>query len=97
MKKLILNLTLLVTTSFLLTSCYTYTYVVGKGPQTGQEVVSKNHYLIAGLAPIKIADPNAMAGGAKDYQVTVTHSFIDGLIASLTGSIYTPTTVKVKK
>ena len=80
-----------------MSSCYTYTYTVGKGPQTGVEVKQKNHYLIAGLAPLKVSDPVQMAGGATDYQVTISHTFVDGLINVLTGGIYTPTTTKVKK
>jgi len=97
MKKVILNLTFVLGLSFLMTSCYTYTYTVGNGPQTGVEVMEKNHYLIYGLAPILISDPTQMAGGASDYQVTIEHTFVDGLLNALTGGIYTPTTTKVKK
>lgn len=57
----------------------------------------KNHYVVAGLAPIKVSNPTQMAGGATDYQVTITHTFIDGLINALTGGLYTPTTTIVKK
>lgn len=80
-----------------LSSCYTLTYSVGKGAQKGMEVVEKNHYLIYGLAAIKTSDPTKMAGGATDYDVTITHTFIDGLINAITGGIYTPTTTKVRK
>jgi len=97
MKKIILNLTLIFTISVLMTSCYTLTYSVGEGAKTGVEVKEKNHYLIYGLAPIKTSDPTKMAGGAKDYTVTIQHTFVDGLIATLTSGIYTPTTTKVKK
>ena len=97
MKKVILNLTFVLGLSFLMTSCYTYTYTVGNGSQTGVEVMEKNHYLIYGLAPIKTSDPTQMAGGASDYQVTIEHTFVDGLLNALTGGIYTPTTTKVKK
>lgn len=83
--------------SFLLTSCYTLTYSVGKGAQTGVEVKAKNHYLIYGLAPIKTSNPAKMAGGATDYEVSVSHTFIDGLINAITFGFYTPTTTKVKK
>lgn len=97
MKKSILNLGFALAISFLMTSCYTLTYSVGKGPQTGVELKEKNHYLIYGLAPIKTSDPTKMAGGATDYEVTITHTFVDGLINALTGEIYTPTTTIVKK
>ena len=97
MKKAVLNFALVLGISFLMTSCYTLTYSVGKGAQTDVEVKEKNHYLIFGLAPVKTSDPTKMAGGATDYDVTVTHTFVDGLINAITFGIYTPTTTKVKK
>ena len=78
-------------------SCYTVSYAVGSGSQNGVQVVEKNHYLIGGLATIKTADPTKMAGDAKNYQVTITHTFVDGLINVLTSGMYTPTTTIVKK
>ena len=63
-----------------MTSCYTLTYSVGEGAKTGIEVKEKNHYLIYGLAPVKISDPTKMAGDAKDYTVTIQHTFVDGLL-----------------
>lgn len=81
----------------MMTSCYTYTFTVGDGPQTGIEVRKMNHYLIYGLAPVGVSDPNELAGGAEDYEVTITHTFIDGLINAITFGIYTPTTTIVKK
>ena len=83
--------------SLLLTSCYTYTYNVGKGPQTGVTVTEKNHYLIYGLVPLSTSDPVKMAGSATDYSVTIEHTFIDGLLNSITGGIYNPTTTTVIK
>jgi predicted GH43/DUF377 family glycosyl hydrolase len=71
--------------------------MVGSGPQTNVEVKEKNHYVIYGLAPIKTSDPIKMAGGAANYQVTIQHTFIDGLLNAITFGIYTPTTTKVKK
>jgi hypothetical protein len=78
-------------------SCYTVSYAVGTGSETGTTVVEKNHYLVAGLAPIKTADPTKMAGDTKNYQVTIKHTFVDGLINILTSGLYTPTTTIVKK
>jgi hypothetical protein len=97
MKKVALNLTFVVGISFLLTSCYTLTYSVGKGAQSGVEVKEKNHYLIYGLAPVKTSDPTKMAQGATDYDVTISHTFVDGLLNAITFGIYTPTTTTVKK
>ena len=97
MKKMFLNSAMLITFSLMLSSCYTMTYNVGEGAKTGMSISRKNHYLIAGLVPIHTADPGKMAGGAKDYTVTVQHSFIDGLLSGLTSGFYTPTTVRVTK
>lgn len=63
----------------------------------GTQVVAHNHYLIAGLAPISTANTKELAGDAKDYSITVKHSFVDGLLNMLTSGIYSPTTVIVTK
>lgn len=83
--------------SMMLTSCYTYTTVVGKGAQ-GKETTKKwNHYVLWGLAPVGLSDAKEMAGGASDYNVTTTQSFVNGLLSSITFGIYTPTTTIVTK
>ena len=97
MKRTILNSAVVALFLFTMSSCYTLTYTVGTGPKTGIEVKEKNHFVVAGLAAIKTSNPTQMAGGASDYQVTITHTFIDGLINVLTGGLYTPTTTIVKK
>ena len=63
----------------------------------GVTVIEKNHFVVAGLAAIKTADPTKMAGDAKNYQVTISQTVVDGLINILTGGLYTPTTTIVKK
>jgi hypothetical protein len=80
-----------------MSSCYTLTYTVGTGTQTGETIKKKNHYLIYGIAPLKTSDPIKMAGDAKNYQVTIKHTFVDGLLNLLTYGLYTPTTTIVKK
>lgn len=97
MKRTVLNLIAVIAVSVSLTSCYTYTMTVGKGAQTGVEVSKKNHYLIYGLAALNTSNPKEMAGGAENYDITITHTFVDGLINGLTFGIYTPTTTIVKK
>jgi hypothetical protein len=97
MKNKFLSFAVLCFLSLSMASCYTVSYAVGSGSQTGETIVEKNHFLIAGLAPIKTADPSKMAGDAKNYQVTITHTFVDGLINALTSGMYTPTTTIVKK
>ena len=86
----------MLTVALLMTSCYSITFTVGQGAKTGVEVVDRNHYLIGGLAPIKWLTPKQWPG-AKDYTVTIEHTILDGLLAALTGGIYTPTTVKIRK
>lgn len=93
MKTLIVALSSIV----LLTSCYSFEYSVGKGAQKGIEVKEKNHYVVFGLAKIENADPTVMAGDSKDYTVEVKHTFVDGLISSITFGLYTPTTTIVTK
>jgi hypothetical protein len=46
---------------------------------------------------LKTADPVKMAGDTEDYEVTIQHTFIDGLINAITFGLYTPTTTKVVK
>ena len=97
MKQIIFSIALFVSISCFLTSCYSLTYSVGKGAQTGIKVNEKNHYLMYGLAPVKTSDPIKMAGGVTDYEVNIRHTFVDGLINALTFGIYTPTTTTVIK
>lgn len=83
--------------SSLLTSCYAYTTVVGKGAQ-GTESVSKwNSYILFGLAPVGVSDPKVLAGGAENYTVYTRQSFVNGLVSAITFGIYSPTTTTVTK
>lgn len=82
---------------FTMTSCYTFTATVGNGPQTGQTIVKHNHYLIDGLAPLSTASLKDELTGVENYEITIKHSFVDGLLKVITGYLYTPTTVIIKK
>ena len=95
MKKRLINSLLIVGVAILMTSCYTYTFSVGDGAQTGVEVTAKKHYVIYGLAPVSISDPVEMAGGADNFDVKIEHTFVDGLLNAITFGIYTPTTTTV--
>ena len=97
MKNKFLSFALVCLLSLSMASCYTVSYAVGTGSQTGETIKEKNHFLVAGLAPIKTANPTQMAGDAKNYQVTIKHTFIDGLFNLFTSGFYTPTTTIVKK
>lgn len=81
----------------LLTSCYTYTTVVGKGAQGSESKKEWNHYVLWGLAPVDLSDAKEMAGGASDYTVTTKQSFVNGLLSGITFGIYSPTTTVVTK
>ncbi len=81
----------------LLSSCFTYTTVVGKGGQGGQSVSKWNNYVIGGLVPVGVSDPKVMANGATDYTVITSHTFVNLLVQAITFSIYAPTTTKVTK
>lgn len=95
MKKLLFSAAAVAVMSF--SSCYVNTFNVGKGAQSNVSVSKWNHYLIYGLAPAGVSNPSELAGGATDYTVTIKHSFVNGLLASLTFGIYTPTTTVVTK
>ena len=79
-----------------LSSCYSHTYTIGSGAQTGIKSKGKNVYLIGGLINIKTADPQAMAG-SPNFTVNTKTSFVDGLIQGLTFGILGLETVTVQK
>ncbi len=81
--------------STLLTSCYSYTTVVGEGAKGNKETKQWNHYVIFGLAPVGVSNPATIANGAKDYNVTTEQSFVNGLLSAITFGIYTPTTTTI--
>lgn len=97
MKKTILNFLAVAALCFSMTSCYTYTATVGNGAQTGVEVKKANHFLFYGLADVGSSDAKAMAGDATDYDITITHTFVDGLLNAISFGIYSPTTTIVTK
>ncbi|MDX9791625.1 MAG: Bor family protein [Candidatus Kapabacteria bacterium] len=97
MKKIIKKSVLMLSVCVMLTSCYSYTSVVGKGAKTGVQSTKWNHYVIYGLAPVGVSDSKAMAEGAENYTVHTRQSFINGLISAITFGIYTPTTTTVTK
>lgn len=97
MQKLIVKISLSICMTFLLSSCYSVTYKIGKGSRLGLKVSQKNHYLIYGLAPIRTSNPARMAGTVSDYTVNTQHTFVDGLISAFTLGIYSTTTTTVTK
>lgn len=83
--------------SLLLTSCYSYDIVVGNGAQGNRKVSKWNHYVVYGLAPVGVSDVKELADGAEDYDVNISHSFVNGLVNVLTFGLYSPTTTTVTK
>ncbi len=96
MKK-VRNIFLAIGIAIIMTSCYTYTFNVGDGAQTGVTITEKNHYVLYGLAALSTSDPQQMAGGSQNYTVIIEHTLIDGLLNALTGGLYTPTTTTVRR
>lgn len=88
---------ILFASAMLLTSCYSYTSVVGEGAKGNSQTTKWNHYFILGLAHVEFSDSKQMANGAKNYTVHTRQTFVNGLVASLTFGIYTPSTTTVTK
>jgi len=97
MKNPLFTFLLLVGCAVFTSSCYTYTFDIGEGPQVGIEEEGKNHYFLFGLVDGKQSDPQEMAEGAEDYRVKVEHTFVDGLLNTITFGIYNPTTTIVTR
>lgn len=91
------TMAILFASSMLLTSCYSYTSVVGEGAKGNSQTTKWNHYVVYGLAPVGVSDSKQMADGAKDYTVQTRQSFVNGLVSGLTFGLYTPTTTTVTK
>jgi len=97
MKRTFKIMTIAFAMSITLTSCFSYTSVVGKGAQGNSKVTKWNHYVVYGLAPVGVSDSKAMAEGATDYTIFTRQSFLNILVAAVTFSMYTPTTTTVTK
>jgi PBP1b-binding outer membrane lipoprotein LpoB len=96
-KKSMKNVAIVFAAAMLLSSCYSYTSVVGSGAQGNSQTTQWNHYVIYGLAPVGVSDSKSMAGGSENYTVHTRQSFVNGLISGITFGIYTPTTTTVTK
>lgn len=96
-KKSMKMLAIIFASSMLLTSCYSYTSVVGSGAQGNSQTTKWNHYVIYGLAPVGVSDSKQMADGAENYTVHTRQSFLNGLVSAITFGIYSPTTTTVTK
>ena len=97
MKRNVIIFFMTIALATMMSSCYSHKFVIGDGPKTGVTVSKKNSFLLYGLIPMKVSDPQKMAGGAKDFQVTEVITFTDGLLSVITFGIYTPSTTRVQK
>ncbi|MEB2786557.1 Bor family protein [Algoriphagus persicinus] len=88
---------ILFASSMLLSSCYSYTSVVGEGAKGNSQTTKWNHYVVYGLAPVGVSDSKQLANGAENYTVHTRQSFVNGLVSGLTFGLYTPTTTTVTK
>jgi Bor protein. len=90
-------LAVFVLTPLLLTSCYNTKIAVGD-VSPNQPLIKvnshRNDMLLYGLVPLSNASKRAteFIGDRENYVIRTNHSFINGLLASLTFGIYTPTT-----
>jgi hypothetical protein len=83
--------------SALLTSCYSYTSVVGEGAKGNEKTTKWNHYALWGLVPAGVSDSKQMAEGSANYTVHTRQTFVNGLVSGLTFGLYSPTTTTVTK
>lgn len=91
------TMAILFASSMLLSSCYSYTSVVGEGAKGNSQTTKWNHYVVYGLAPVGVSDSKQMANGAENYTVHTRQTFVNGLVSGLTFGLYTPTTTTVTK
>ncbi|SHL62613.1 Bor/Iss family lipoprotein [Chryseobacterium polytrichastri] len=97
MKKTLQMMTIAIVTSIALTSCYSYTSVIGKRATGTSKVTKWNHYLIEGLVPVSVSDSHKLSDGAENYTIQTKQTFLNGLISAVTLGIYTPTTTIITK
>lgn len=97
MKKLVI-IGCCVCATLILQSCYCSTVCVGnmkrEDPSVCVNTVHNPHFLYGLVGSKDIAGKDYVAG-QENYKVKHYRSFVDGLLSSLTGGIYTPTTTKV--
>lgn len=94
------TLSVLILLSVVFTSCFKSRVDVGNYSAAGKTtkvVTAKNHYLIYGLIPLKMADIKNMAAGSTNYTVEMEMGIFDSGIAVITGGLYVPVTVRVIK
>lgn len=106
MKKVKTNLVVaLFVLSIMLSSCSATMHTVGTGGKgdcksAGQyDATKKQMYLFWGLLPLNKVDSKDLAGGAQNYTVRTTTTFVDGIIAGLGAYVlgFKTQTIRVSK
>lgn len=96
MKRLVLGLSAAVLCVGLASGCYHHKYTMSDAqPEGSASYQSWHHHLVFGLVNLSDSvklDEECPNGVAKIHD---RHTFVNGLIAQLTGNIYHPTTVSV--
>ena len=77
---------------FLLAGCYHATVDMGLAP--GKTVTMWKHSFVYGLVPLEVVEAQSVCANGV-AKVETQHTFVNGLAALLTLSIYTPMTVMV--
>ena len=90
------QLAALAVTAVLMTGCYHATVDTGltPAPEESTQRVWANSW-IAGLIAPPALDATRMCEGRKAARVETQHTFLNQLVAALTGGIYTPMTIEV--
>lgn len=77
--------------------CYRHTFTIGTGAPTApvSEEQWRHHWLWGLVSPDRELELREMCPSGN-ATIEVQQSFLNGLVASLTGAIYSPTTVRVR-
>ena len=87
--------TILLLAAFALTGCAKQTIIFNGGGDVATQS-SMQIFFIGGIGQEQTLDAAQVCGGAeKVAKVSTSQSFIDGLIAGVTGSIVTPRSIEV--
>ena len=78
---------LLLVSSLFVVGCYTQTFVVGNGSQTGQTASQRQWFALFGLIALTQVDIQALSGGATDYEIQTQVSGMDILIGIPAGYV----------
>ena len=98
MSRKILSLLIVMIFVFVIISCSAHRHIIGNGSQTGEEISSRQWYVLWGIVPLGDVDTKAIAGDATDYEIVTKQSVVDFIIGMFTGIVTVGCrTVVVKK